>query len=321
MFVRPSSRLASLPDAACAGRLSFTPHLPARGDLRPVVRACLLAHRSALKNFSGRFPRTRRHLFRHPLDSCTQIAAGIFPVFKAARALRPDTMRRGKCHELSYWTWMKYPIPSPGEGGAFSATPPTTSRHHVTGQPPTPQPCRRPGPAAATETAIALCPPPPALTDKQPPTCRNCPAKYTEQTQREPESVVNGRFCFNSPLKTIQTRPPLRSLLPAPPPSDHPPPCPPPLPASPPLRVSPLPASPPCLAALPLLAHRARPGASRRENTRDNARENRRKQEITRENKRKRKNPPANPLMRFARRRLPPPPTSSPLKHRKDIQL
>lgn len=152
--------------------------------------------------------------FPPPLDSCTQIAAGIFPVFKASRALRPDTVRRGKCHELSYWTWMKYPIPSPGEGGAFSATPPTTSRHHATGDPPTPQPCRRPGPAAATETAIALCPPPPALTDKQPPTCRNCPAKYTERTQREPESIANRRFCFNSPLKTNQNRLPRAPFCP-----------------------------------------------------------------------------------------------------------
>ena len=111
LYARPSPRLASLPDASCASRLSFTPRPPVRDDLRPVVRACLFAHRSALKNFSGRFPRTRRPLFRHPFDSCTQISAGISTAFKAPRreaprALRPDTVRifpKDATHNSRVW--------------------------------------------------------------------------------------------------------------------------------------------------------------------------------------------------------------------------
>ena len=103
---------------------------------------------------------------------------------------------------------MKYPTPSPGEGGVFFRYPP----HHIE------TPCSR-----VTTHAPALPPPwssrrhrnsdcPLAITDRQPTICRNCPEKYTGRTQREPESVANRRFCFNSPLKATR----LSCLLPVP---------------------------------------------------------------------------------------------------------
>lgn len=124
-------------------------------------------------------------------------------------ARRDEVRQRAvKCRGMGKWVRMMYPTPRPEGTGCFSATPSPYTRvplHSIAA----------PAARRASRLPTAELPTLPALPAELPPP--NCPAKYTESTQRTPPALANKGFRINRPLNFAflrRLRPPCPEVLP-----------------------------------------------------------------------------------------------------------